>query len=189
MHNFPLPMRTTHVGYVHGQRNAQGERHPGVDLNYGAPQEDKGRLIIAPTALEIIHVDRQPYYGRTVVGANHDLDLAFRFMHLDTVLVEDGQWVDPETYLGRCGDDDGSSDKRYHRGMTAHLHYDVMRLSVLKERGMNVMTWRASVTRQDVFDDVFVNPKELHGALRTLLATPTPWIPKTKNGQRVDYLR
>lgn len=183
-----LPMRSTHVGYVHGQINASNQRHPGVDLNYGSAQEDKGRIFIAPISLEIVHVDRQPYYGRTLVGVNHDLDIAFRFMHLSQILVDKGDWIEAESYLGRCGDDDGSTDHRYHRRMTAHLHHDLMRVSALKKHGLNYMSWNKALVTQDIFDEVFVDPRSLYPALSRLMKVPQCWTPKIKDGKYVTYL-
>lgn len=183
-----LPMRSTHVGYVHGQRNASKQLHPGVDLNYGKGNEDEGRLCIAPIAWENVHVDRQPYYGRTLVAVNHDLDLAFRFMHLKQIIEPAGAFVEAEEYFGRCGKDDGGNG-RYHVGMTAHLHHDIMRLSELKAYGFNYMVWNKAVTNRQIFDDIFVNPAELYPALRKLLETPTPAEPQYKAGKVVEYLR
>jgi len=186
-----LPMRSTHVGYVHGQWNKVPERHPGVDLNYGAAQDDKGRLVLQPLRATVLHVDRQPYYGRTLVLGNEEHDLAFRYLHLDRILVAKGDTVEAEEFIARCGDDDGSDGpvRRYHKGMTAHLHHDVMRLSVLRKYGLTPMTWAKATQNPKLFAELFVAPETLYPALARLQATPRCWIPKTdRSGALISYL-
>jgi murein DD-endopeptidase MepM/ murein hydrolase activator NlpD len=169
-----LPMATTHIGYKHGQRNSRGELHPGYDLNYGTtPNADLGRPVVAPVALKVADVGARKYYGNYVVGVNEALGYVFRFLHLDQVHCTEGQTLAAGKLLGTCG----HSHYGGWPGMSAHLHYDILRLSVLKARKLPWLYWPNAQTSPEDFATIFVNPASLHPQL--LLCTTVPGAVRT----------
>jgi murein DD-endopeptidase MepM/ murein hydrolase activator NlpD len=167
-----LPMRTTHIGYRHGQINAEGLPHPGFDFNFGkTPNGDQNRVILARMDFEIVLATRRSAYGRTIVAVNHDLELAFRFMHLNHISVAEGDWVKSGQKLGNSGAD----SLGYYPNMTAHLHHDILRVQAVEQYGFNWLTWKSSLRNKQVFEDVYVDPSHLYPALKTLLLVRQPW--------------
>lgn len=163
---FVLPMAATHIGYAHGQLNSRGERHPGYDLNWGtSPNADLGRPVQAPTRMQVVEVGAARYYGNYVLAQSEALGYLFRFLHLNKATVRSGQWLRPEEEFAECG----NSHYGGWPGMTAHLHYDLVRLSALNEYRLSRRVW---TPRPELWDKVFVNPAALHPQLLRLKTLP-----------------
>lgn len=169
MEAIQLPMAATHIGYRHGQLNARGERHPGYDLNYGtAPNADLGRPVVAPVALKVVDVGARKYYGNYVVAVNEALGYVFRFFHLDEVRCKEGERLSAGKALGTCG----NSHYGGWPGMSAHLHYDLLRLSAVRARKLPWLYWPHAQTSKEDFEAIFVNPASLHPQLLLFKTVP-----------------
>jgi murein DD-endopeptidase MepM/ murein hydrolase activator NlpD len=85
--------------------------HPGVDL-----VQEWGASVHATGAGRVVHAGWMGGYGN-MVEIDHGDGLATRYGHLSSVLVEEGQQVEPGALLGKLGSTGRSTGP--------HLHYEV----------------------------------------------------------------
>lgn len=135
-----LPMRIRAsgdpFGYVHGQINHEGIKHPGDDLNWGPTAwSDLGEPVYAPEDALIVFAGSAGGWGTLIVGliAKKLPDpqdggklkfMGFRIGHPEKILVKAGQRVKRGELIGTCGN--GGNGRQGQSGaMAPHAHYDL----------------------------------------------------------------
>ncbi len=75
-HNLNYPMRWSHTGYEFLERMQDGTFHPGVDLNYGAPNADLGMEISSPCNGVVVFAGEDPGigFGKHII-VEHEFEL------------------------------------------------------------------------------------------------------------------
>lgn len=121
----PLPAGyriASDFGYRPSRRNGRRRFHAGLDFH-----AERGTPVYAVRrgVVETIASNRSRRYfngyGNAIV-LHHTEDERWSFYaHLDEVLVEPGQLVEPGTLIGRVG----NTTNRRFRGMGTHLHFEV----------------------------------------------------------------
>lgn len=138
--HLPMHMRRINpMGYVHGQINWQGVKHPGYDLNDGpSGWADLDQELVAPGHGVVVSVSRASGWGTLLVGYLADkqrdpltgnlIHIGFRFGHPNRVLVKEGERFVPGQVIATCGNG-GNPD------MSPHLHFDYFRRSRMEQIG------------------------------------------------------
>jgi murein DD-endopeptidase MepM/ murein hydrolase activator NlpD len=117
--------------------------HPGVDI-----RGPRGTPVLAVDAGNVIEVS-PVRWGRVVI--DHGNGIYSEYVHMDTVLVEEGQAVETGTELGTTGGRGKNGPNDYD----AHLHFGIIDTNIpagLRDAQKN----RAVLTSFD--EDQFVNP-------------------------------
>ena len=187
-----LPMhyrRRSPFGYLHGQINHQGVRHPGYDLNDGPNAwADLGQDLFAPGHSLIKFAGRSAGWGTLIVGylaeKIEDPDTGeliwagWRMGHPKDIFVKAGQRVRPGDVVGTCGNG-GQPD------MSPHLHFDLFRRDVLEEIGQDFVRkygqkeadrvqmpwayWDSVARKRDNFSRLYLDPQRYYPDLDALV--------------------
>lgn len=171
-------------GYVHGQINHEGIKHPGDDLNNGKDAwADLGAPIYAPGDSKIVFAGSAGGWGTLIVGLftkkmrdPRDGKLkwfGWRQGHPQKIMVRVGQVVRQGQQVGTCGNGG-------NKGMAPHNHYDIFvreefenyakkyDAQTLARTGLPWTYWdRAAAPKRDNFARFFRDPDIWHPELRT----------------------
>lgn len=166
-----MPMkirRFNPMGYLHGQINNQGVKHPGYDLNNGENAwADYGEPLYAPGDSLIVYAGKAEGFGTLIVGllADKQIDpvtgelafLGWRLGHPKDIYVKPGQRVSKGDLIGTCGNG-GNAD------MTPHAHFDMFRRSVMEDlhkqlRATRWDYWDSPRYKRDNFKKLYVDPQ------------------------------
>lgn len=161
------------MGYIHGQINNQGIRHPGYDLNNGNNAwADLGEPLYAPGDSLIVYAGEAGGFGTLIVGllADKQLDpdtgkpifLGWRIGHPQKIYVKEGQRVKKGELIGTCGNG-GNLD------MTPHAHFDMFRRSVMED-----IHKKSGAKRWDYWDSL----KYKRNNFKTLYVDPQRYFPE-----------
>lgn len=153
------------MGYVHGQINNQGIKHPGYDLNDGGNAwADLGQEMVAPGDSLIVYAGKDcPGFGTLIVGllSEKQIDpvtgklvwLGWRLGHPKDIYVKVGDRVRGGQVVGTCGNG-GNAD------MTPHAHFDMFRreeMEKLIKTGFGWDYWDSKKFKRDNFSKLYVD--------------------------------
>jgi murein DD-endopeptidase MepM/ murein hydrolase activator NlpD len=126
---FMRPLDAKISGVYGSQRILNGEpKQPHYGVDFAAP---KGTAVKAPAAGRVVFVYKTMVLAGNLIIIEHGLGLSSSFLHLDTVLVEQGQFVKQGEVIATVGDTG--------RVSAAHLDW---RMSWFQER-IDPMFWLA----------------------------------------------
>lgn len=182
-------------GYVHGQTNHEGIKHPGYDLNDGPDAwADEDQDLTAPGHGLIVFSGSAGGWGTLIVGLLSDKQplpegglgwLGFRLGHPKRLDVRAGDRVKAGEVIGTCGN--GGNGKRGQKGaMAPHGHYDLFRREQFAAYGRQIAAkygqayadrlglpwtyWDNAKLGRDNFGQFFVDPAFYHPELKTALS-------------------
>jgi murein DD-endopeptidase MepM/ murein hydrolase activator NlpD len=109
-------------GYRLSGRTGRRTFHAGIDFGAerGTPVYAVRRGVVETVASERVRANFTGYGNAIVVHHADDARWSF-YAHLDEVLVEQGQVVEPGMLIGRVG----NTTNRHFPGMGTHLHFEV----------------------------------------------------------------
>ena len=114
-----IPMVYTHFGYDYLDKVNFYQIHSGVDLNYGRPDEDLGKEIVAMANGEVVFAkDCGRGWGRMIVIYHAAYGCWSRYAHLDSFNIKLGDKVKEKQKIGECGSSGGT--------WKPHLHFDII---------------------------------------------------------------
>lgn len=177
-------------GYVHGQINHEGIKHPGDDLNNGSGAwADYGAPLKAPGDSKIVFAGSAGGWGTLIVGVfafklpDYKDGGKLKFMgwrqgHPKDIHVKVGQRVRKGEVIGTCGN--GGNGKPGQPGaMAPHDHYDIFIREAFEEyakrydpqtlarTGLPWTYWdRAAHPKRDHFAEFFRDPADYHPEIR-----------------------
>ena len=102
------PIRTSPFGQRRLFNGQVRSRHMGLDL-----RGRRGQGTYAPAAGRVLLTGRFFYQGNAVY-LDHGLGLVTAYFHFDSIVVEEGEWVEPGQLLGRVGSTGRSTAPHLH---------------------------------------------------------------------------
>ena len=178
-----LPMhfrRVSPFGYVHGQINHQGIKHPGYDLNDGPNAwADLGQEMFSPGHSLIKYAGPTAGWGTLLVGylaekiedpvTGELIWAGWRMGHAEKMFVKAGDRVRPGQVVATCG-------WGKQPGMTPHLHFDLFRRDVLEKIGTDFVARYGAEGGRPSADAVGVLGQRGAWARRVQVALPRPAV-------------
>ena len=115
-----FPCKYTHFGYEFLSKVDLVTLHSGVDLNYGAPWEDKGLPVKAiADGVVVASYLSSPGWGNMVVLFHHKYKTWSRYAHLEKNFYKEGNQVYEGDEIGTIGATGGN--------WSSHLHFDIIK--------------------------------------------------------------
>lgn len=115
-----LPMKFDSIGYGFLQKNAQGQYHPGVDLNRGTGNQDLGDPVYPMANGKVVYAQNAGAgWGNLIVIFHEQYGVWTRYAHLNKILCKEGDDVNMASKIGECG-------KTGSPSYTAHCHFEVI---------------------------------------------------------------
>lgn len=113
--DFIWPLSGRISGVYGSQRILNGEpRRPHYGLDIAA---DQGTPVRAPAAGVVAFTHTGMYFNGATVVVDHGLGLTSTYIHLSSIEVERGEWVDQGQLLGRVGASGRATGPHLHWGM------------------------------------------------------------------------
>jgi murein DD-endopeptidase MepM/ murein hydrolase activator NlpD len=114
-----IPMKYTHFGWRFGDKVGGGRLHSGVDLNYGAPYQDKGMEVKATASGQIVYSKNAGKgWGNLVVIYHPEHRVWSRYAHLEKRYYDEGIQVKEGDVIGTVGSTGGD--------WAPHCHFDII---------------------------------------------------------------
>ena len=143
------PTRFDHLGNGYLDYYApHNTYHPGVDLNWGAPEADFGQDVMSPIGGEVVYVSPRGSNGGLglyLVLVHPEYKCWTRYMHLSDCYMAVGQKFPAEYVIGKVGKS-GTTN--------SHLHWEVLNekgfAHIQTNKNMPFGRYFAGLTRGDV---------------------------------------